>query len=217
MIYLVKDIESYDNELLAFAIKNLPDIRRKKAQRYARERDRFNCAVAYHLVKFAVKQEYNKSIYLDFGNEDINLKPFIQEAPDIHFSISHSRSGVVCYIASHAVGIDIEEDESFVSIVPSQILSKEEYMDYLTAPNKLRYLCRAWTMKEAIVKCHGAGLNDQILTETICRKKQGSVFQSSYGTISTVEKNSFCITGCSTSETDTCLSVNQVPFPALFL
>lgn len=217
MIYLVKDIESYDRESLSFAIKNLPDIRRKKAQRYALERDRFNCAVAYHLVKFAVQQEYNKSIHLDFGNEDTYLKPFIQEDPDIQFSISHCKSGVVCYIASHAVGVDIEEDESFRSIVPSKILSAEEYIDYLAAPNKLRYLCRAWTMKEAIVKCHGFGLNDQILAETICRPRQGSIFQSPYGTISIVEKENFCITGCSVSKMDTCLSVTQVPFLALFL
>ena len=63
-------------------------------------------------------------------------KPFLPDRPDIHFSISHSDEVVMCVVADHPVGCDVER------IVPID--------DGL---RKAIGSIAAWTLKEARFKC----------------------------------------------------------------
>lgn len=67
---------------------------------------------------------------------DPNGKPGLRGFPDVHFSISHTDGLVMCVVADHAVGCDVER------IVPLDD-------DLRTAVGSLE----AWTKREAWFKC----------------------------------------------------------------
>lgn len=82
----------------------------------------------------------------------------------LYYNISHSGEYVVATLCKRPVGIDIESIERFAvrnnSSLPSpalmeRILSESEEARIKTAKD----LCRAWTIKESIVKCQRTGID----------------------------------------------------------
>ena len=91
---------------------------------------------------------------------------------DLHISIAHCETAVVCAAAEQPVGIDIEKIRPMDLAITRHICTPEE-MDYLfghpPAPEELT-LCRdpeilqkffeIWTAKEAYFKCLGTGITN---------------------------------------------------------
>ena len=82
----------------------------------------------------------------------------------LYYNISHSGEYVVASLCKRPVGIDIESIQRFAvrnnSALPSpalidRILSEDERQHIKTAKD----LCRAWTIKESIVKCQRTGID----------------------------------------------------------
>ena len=82
----------------------------------------------------------------------------------LYYNISHSGEYVVATLCKRPVGIDIESIERFAvrnnSALPSpalmeRIISESEKTHIKTAKD----LCRAWTIKESIVKCQRTGID----------------------------------------------------------
>ena len=82
----------------------------------------------------------------------------------LYYNISHSGEYVVASLCKSPVGIDIESIQRFAvknnSTLPSpalidRILSEDERQHIKTAKD----LCRAWTIKESIVKCQRTGID----------------------------------------------------------
>lgn len=85
-------------------------------------------------------------------------KPFFRNAPDIHFSISHSSSKVAVALSDREVGCDIERMDDIDMAVGERFFSREEYLSAMASEDCLRAFYRCWTLKESYLKAVGKGL-----------------------------------------------------------
>ena len=77
-------------------------------------------------------------------------KPFFPSRPDVYFSLSHSRSHVLCAFGDFPVGTDIETFREVSARVPGRICSAEELGQF--------DFFELWTLKESYFKLLGGGL-----------------------------------------------------------
>ena len=79
-----------------------------------------------------------------------NGKPFFPEMPDIHFSLSHSRSHVMCAISDAPVGVDIETNRRI----------SERAKHFFFTPGELSFFgpIDLWVLKESYIKLFGLSL-----------------------------------------------------------
>ncbi|MCL2513162.1 MAG: 4'-phosphopantetheinyl transferase superfamily protein [Oscillospiraceae bacterium] len=93
-------------------------------------------------------------------------KPYAENAPGIHFSVSHSGEYAVCAVSGRPVGIDIEKIRPVNLKIIGRICSEEE-KKYIfgasgnTADENLLYkrFFEIWTAKEAFAKRDGKGIS----------------------------------------------------------
>ncbi|MDR2360428.1 MAG: 4'-phosphopantetheinyl transferase superfamily protein [Oscillospiraceae bacterium] len=97
-----------------------------------------------------------------FGNAVIlrteRGKPYIADAPNIHFNISHTKGYAAIAAAERAVGIDIELYERL-----DNLRDPERFARRVFHPNEIASeLSRAelWTRKEAYLKMLGTGFTE---------------------------------------------------------
>lgn len=100
--------------------------------------------------------------YNEFG------KPFCRNNTKLYFNMSHSNQ-YVCYVFSESavVGIDLEykkeipELERFLSEIatPQEILA----LSTIKRAEKMNYVYKIWTIKEAFLKALGLGLSSSLL------------------------------------------------------
>lgn len=103
---------------------------------------------AYTLLRLAFSREYP----IDFPviEKTPNGKPFFPERPDIHFSISHSKTHVLCALSDRPVGADIE----------SQREIGDRAIAFFATPGELSMFepLDLWVLKESYVKLLGGTL-----------------------------------------------------------
>lgn len=106
---------------------------------------------------YGIKLEEKKIIKNQYG------KPYMD---GIYFNISHSNNMIAIAISDKEVGIDIESESNLKKHLDSEYylgwLNKEEIDEFNKTYNKLNYLTRVWTKKEAILKSKGKGINNYI-------------------------------------------------------
>lgn len=87
-------------------------------------------------------------------------KPFFVNRPNIHYNLSHSGNIVAVVFDDTPVGIDVEIVIASGYQIAKKIFCFEEYeyFNRLNEIDKLKYLYRTWTMKEAYLKRAGVGL-----------------------------------------------------------
>lgn len=122
--------------------------------------------LARGLVNFGLpaKTLYNLR-YTEFERPFLNV--------DLDFNISHSGAYVVCALSrKFRVGIDIEEIKQVE--VPSfrNSFTKEEFLHILCSPNNLLEFFKYWTMKEAVMKADGRGMNIPLKEIKIINNKE---------------------------------------------
>ncbi|MDO4497159.1 MAG: 4'-phosphopantetheinyl transferase superfamily protein [Bacteroidales bacterium] len=140
----------------------LPLWRQKKALSFRFLIDQVLCTKAYLLLKQALKQEYGIAENPEFdylGHE----KPVLRHHPDIHFNLSHCKSGVLCVVDQQNVGCDIECIEEKLDINLCHFcFSEKEIEDIMAAPSPCEQFTVWWTRKEAYLKLTGIGLVDNL-------------------------------------------------------
>ena len=102
---------------------------------------------------------------LQFGYEPRG-KPFLTNAPDLHFNLSHSH-GLALYAIGRIgrIGVDLEclsRTLSEVEPLAQRFFSAGEYAHLIAQPVEQRRsaFLRLWTCKEAILKAMGTGLSE---------------------------------------------------------
>ena len=110
--------------------------------------------------------------HLGCGNDQLSFettqhgKPFAQiegEPVPVAFNVSHGgRHGLIALASQGRVGVDVEErtERRRLDLLVDTTFGPAE-RDELAAlddPDRLRLFFRLWTMKEALLKAHGAGL-----------------------------------------------------------
>ncbi len=106
---------------------------------------------------------------MSYGHTDKG-KPFFLNAPDIHFSISHSSSKVAVAFSDREVGCDIEEVADIDLAVAERYFHRGEYeaiMAEESREKRWRAFFRCWTLKESYMKATGAGLSLPVVAEPL--------------------------------------------------
>ena len=92
-------------------------------------------------------------------------KPYLRNHPEWQFNLSHSKRhlAIICGQTPHALGIDIESyPRTIRPAVIEASLSAKEYAHYLMAAEPLRYWLQVWTLKEALLKAAGVGIQQDL-------------------------------------------------------
>ena len=140
----------------------LPLWRRKKALSYKFLIDQVLCTKAYLLLKNGLKEAYGIDANPDF--EYIRHdKPILKDYPHIHFNLSHCKRGVLCVIDDQPIGCDIEEIEEKLDLnLCRYCYNEQEIADIIAADDPCVAFTRYWTIKEAVLKITGEGINDNL-------------------------------------------------------
>ena len=102
---------------------------------------------------------------VDAAAEEVALgpygKPFLPRFPEVHFSLSHSGTRVMCVTADRPVGCDIQETAPRDLRIARRFFSREECARIFSEPTpeaQQDMFFRIWTAKESYLKCIGLGL-----------------------------------------------------------
>lgn len=152
------DTQKVGEDELQEDLRTLPEWRRKKVLSYRHLPDRVLCAKAFILLREALREEYGLAEVPDFELGAFG-KPQLKDHPEVHFNLSHCRSGVMCVVDDSPVGCDIEcipsaPDED----VMRAAFSEDERSRILTSKNPPLEYASLWTKKEAFVKMTGQGI-----------------------------------------------------------
>lgn len=134
-------------------LSQLPQERQDRIKACRQEGDRQRCAGAglllqWSLAQWGVPPEAQQFVFNQFG------KPFLRSRNDLFFSLSHSGPWVVCAIASHPVGVDIEVR------CPEPVARRHFHpLEQTSDPDSL---LRIWSAKEAFLKAIGTGLTQSL-------------------------------------------------------
>ncbi len=164
------NINSLRNEDIA----GLSSLRREKAGRYLKEKDRMLSLAAGVLVDRALQERglRERDVTFSYGPWG---KPFLLGYPDIHFSISHGGSMAVAVFSDSEVGCDIEavipyeRDVALLSFTSDEVGGIEKSYDRDTAFTTL------WTEKESFLKALGVGLGRSMRSFEVRMEEQGPV------------------------------------------
>ncbi|MBR2090152.1 MAG: 4'-phosphopantetheinyl transferase superfamily protein [Fibrobacter sp.] len=169
MIYLDDDLEHFDLEK---ALPFLSEQRRNQLYQFRFEQERKMCALSYLLLCDGLRKEYgitDKPLF-EYGRYG---KPSIQGHPEIHFNISHCSEAVICVLSECPVGVDIESLLEYEESLMTYTMNEYEKNIILNSSRPDMEFIRFWTMKEAVLKCEGEGLLDNI--KSVLDKKRRSL------------------------------------------
>ena len=154
MIYLDDNIADFNLEA---ALPLLSEQRREQLLKFKHELGRKTCAMAYLLLRQGLQQEYNITEPPIFAYNE-HGKPHIVGHDDIHFNMSHCRAGVVCALSDAPIGVDIESIREYNDSLARYTMNEEELQTINAAERPEVAFTRFWTMKEAVMKCKGSGI-----------------------------------------------------------
>ncbi|MBR6455757.1 MAG: 4'-phosphopantetheinyl transferase superfamily protein [Prevotella sp.] len=158
MIYINDRLFDFD---LDAALAELSEQRREQALRYRHELGQRTCAAAYLLLCEGLQKEYGiteKPIF-EYGEHG---KPSIVGRPDIHFSLSHCREAAICVVSDRPVGVDVESVHRYNERLARYTMNDEEMAEILAAESPDLAFTRLWTQKEALLKCTGEGIGNDL-------------------------------------------------------
>ena len=158
MIYLNDDIEHFDWEA---ALPLLSEQRREQCLKFKHEQGRRTCAAAYLLLCEGLRKEYSieEAPVFEYGEHG---KPSIVGHPEIYFNISHCREAAICVLSDKPVGVDIESIRPYNESLARYTMSDEEMIQIERAERREVEFIRLWTLKEAVLKCSGEGIRNDM-------------------------------------------------------
>ena len=158
MVYIDDDIEQIS---LADIQNQLSPQRYEQAMRFRSERDRRLSVAAYLLLCCGLREEYGIT-ELPVFEYDSDGKPSIIGHPEIYFNLSHCRQAAVCVISDRPVGVDVERIRRYNSSLVRYTMNDEEVRQIEESNHPEVEFIKLWTMKEALFKWRGTGINNEI-------------------------------------------------------
>jgi len=95
--------------------------------------------------------------------QNANGKPFLEDLPSVHISITHSRNLMAVYAGPHEAGIDLEylKDRGTMEEIVRNFFSPAERKFFFAEPGfKTERFYAVWTEKEARLKKEGGTLSE---------------------------------------------------------
>ena len=116
---------------------------------YCKKRGKFNqTAETYDFLEYLFYLNYNEK--MPKIKKTPNGKPYFPDRSDIHFSLSHSKTHILCALSPTPVGVDIESERTINERTMNFFCSPEELLDF--EPLEL------WVLKESYIKLFGKTL-----------------------------------------------------------
>ncbi len=179
-IYLNDDIAHFDWQA---ALPLLSDQRREQCLKFKHEQGRKTCAAAYLLLCEGLKKEYGiteKPVF-EYGEHG---KPAIVGHPEIHFNMSHCKEAAICVLSDKPIGVDIESIGRYSESLARYTMSDKEIVQIQQSERPDVEFIRLWTLKEAVLKCSGEGIKNDMKhvlegikqAKTQINEKKGYIF-----------------------------------------
>ncbi len=170
----IADLSEEQTERL---INSLPEWRREQALRYKQLQGRKECAIGYVELLRGLRERFDINempafVYNEHG------KPYLKEHPDIHFSISHCKEAVGCFVSNRPCGLDIERIRTAKPDLVRHTMSPEEAESIFSNAFPDVAFTRIWTQKEAVLKLKGTGIVDDLHSVLKPDKLQGIELQT---------------------------------------
>ena len=158
--------------------------RRARIETCKREETKASILASELLLREVLRAQY--------GITELNLKtneygkPYLADHKEIHFSLSHSGTMVICTISDVECGADIEKIDKNHEVmgVANKFFSTAEYTAMYLSPNPKEAFCRLWTLRESYVKMRGKGFNIGLSTlrcdfhRGACSLYEGGILQA---------------------------------------
>lgn len=113
---------------------------------------------AYALLRYAVFMEYGitEAPVFTYGERG---KPYIENFPEIFFSLSHAGGFCACAVSDFEIGIDLQDYRPMKENISLKICTEKEIMEIYKGDNggPSFSTCRLWCMKESYGKLTGKG------------------------------------------------------------
>lgn len=153
--------------------------RRAQALQYKHAFGQYACLKSYLMLQDLLREHYGIEgdllfAYNEYGKPELdmgaasgagcNQKPY--------FSISHCKQAIAVAVADIPVGIDIETLRHPSESLIEKTMNKHEQLllAYSDTPDDL--FTALWTAKEAVLKCKGTGITDE-LHDVLCEVSDG--------------------------------------------
>lgn len=150
-----------DDSLFSSLCSRLSPERRAKAERLYFRKDKDLSLGASALLDAGLREYGLTESEMVYGSGSCG-KPFFLNAPDIHFSLSHSGSLVMACFSGIELGCDIEKVRDIDFDIARRFFCPGEY-EAITGneePDLRRdTFFRLWTLKESYVKASGRGMS----------------------------------------------------------
>lgn len=161
MLYINDHIADLSEEQIERLIDSLPEWRKEQALRYRQLQGRKECAIGYIELLRGLRQCFGIHEMPTFTYNE-HGKPYLPSHPDIHFSISHCKEAVGCFLSNRPCGLDIERIRTAKPDLVRHTMSPQESKKIFTSPFPDIVFTRLWTQKEAVLKLKGTGLVDDL-------------------------------------------------------
>ena len=161
MLYINDHLEDISAELAEKAIASLPAWRQELALKFKFPEGRRECALSYLELCRGLRLEYGIDTMPAFSYNQ-NGKPFLHAHPNIHFSLSHCKKAIGCYISSAPCGLDIECIRPAKETLVRYCMNEQECQQIFSSPYPDVAFIDLWTKKEAVFKLKGTGISDDI-------------------------------------------------------
>ena len=132
------------------------DERREEALRFHHRFGQFACLQSYVMLRELLEQR-GLSHPFRFGKNE-HGKPFLADHPEIHFNLSHCKSGIAVAVADQPIGIDIESYRKVGDSLLRYAMNDTERRLITESDDPVRTFTEYWTRKEAVFKLRGTGI-----------------------------------------------------------
>lgn len=174
-MYIGKIPEKIEPELLQELLCHVAVKKKQKIARLIKQDDVYRTLLADILVRSIICRKLKlKNSEIDFSN-NLYGKPYLCNAINFHFNVSHSGEWIACAVDKKQIGVDIEKIAPIDSIsISESFFSNEEYNALLikNGNERLTYFYELWTMKESYIKAVGKGLAIPLHTVVLKKNRQ---------------------------------------------
>lgn len=151
----------HDDSLFQSYYSRVSPERKAKTDRLYFRKDR-NLSLGAAVLLDAGLREYGLSESEMVYGSGSNGKPFFLNAPEIHFSLSHSEDKVLACFSDTELGCDIEQVKDIDFKIAERFFCRSEYETIRNCPSyalRRDTFFRLWTLKESYVKASGKGMS----------------------------------------------------------
>lgn len=176
MLRLIYTDVSFLNDDVLFAenCTRLSAYRQKKVNTFRLRKDKNLSLGAGLLLDYALSPYSLREQDMRYGAGE-NGKPFFENVPTLHFSLSHSGTKALLALGDGEVGCDTEEITAADLKIAARFFHPEEYAALLAAPadRQNEAFFRLWTLKESFIKMTGDGLGLPLSRFCVRRQPDG--------------------------------------------